>query len=279
VVESGVLVWVAVVACAFAGFPGFRRSTLIAASVVVVAWGAQRYVLGITAPAVGGHGSGYGAAFYSAPQLEERFGENPAPFMAYNVGAALGSVLASEPRYGVIETWRNARLGRVPPVLVVNIASSLLTSLLIAWYVAFRLPRRRAAWSDGDRLVVVASTLIVANAFLATSYVKDEIVSVAGLFYAVAAFAVVRSLLEQTPRWSARTVLILAILGVAAPLWAFRAAGVHYHLRQTAFETRNEWANVSATDPLTARLREEAIVRPIISPTFLPRWGERWWVE
>jgi len=78
---------------------------------------------------------------------------------------------------------------------------------------------------------------------------------------------------------------------VTAGLWTFRDLGVHYQLRYDAFKLRNDWAEVLRPDrredwpadvqvlALTKRLRDEAIAIRTASPSFMPRWGDRWWVE
>jgi hypothetical protein len=66
---------------------------------------------------------------------------------------------------------------------------------------------------------------------------------------------------------------------------------VHYQLRYAAFKTRNDWVEVLREDKqdgwphdpgelaLTRRLRGEALERRTTSPSFMPRWGDRYWVE
>jgi len=74
-------------------------------------------------------------------------------------------------------------------------------------------------------------------------------------------------------------------------LWTFRAVGAQYQLRYQAFTTRNDWVEVLRPDKhddwpqdpnelaLTRRLRAEAINRRTTSPSFMPRWADRYWVE
>jgi hypothetical protein len=66
---------------------------------------------------------------------------------------------------------------------------------------------------------------------------------------------------------------------------------VHYVLRYAAFKTRNDWVEVLREDKrtdwpqdprelaITQRIRDEAIVRRVASPSFMPRWADRYWVE
>ena len=133
---------------------------------------------------------------------------------------------------------------------------------------------------------------MVVNAALNAAYIKDEIISVGGLFYAVATFIAARALLETIPqRRVVASALIALFLMTDAGLWTFRAAGVHYVLRYDAFKTRNDWVEVLRpdkrddwpTDPqelaITRRIRDEVILRSVASPSFMPRWADRYWVE
>jgi hypothetical protein len=66
---------------------------------------------------------------------------------------------------------------------------------------------------------------------------------------------------------------------------------VHYQLRYDAFKTRNDWIEVLRPDKredwprdpgelaITQRIRAEAIDRRETSPSFMPRWADRYWVE
>ena len=199
VIESGAMVWIVAVCCAAAGMRGMTRSSVIAATVLLGVYLAGRHALEISSPGIGGHGSGFGGTFYSPEELKQRFGAHPLGFMAYNVAGGLASLLFSEPRQGVYSLVIAWKTGELHPVLAINLASSIATTALMAWYAATHLRGGRAAWSDSDRMFVVACAVMVVNAALNAAYIKDEIISVGGLFYAVAAFIAVRGLLETIP--------------------------------------------------------------------------------
>ena len=292
VVESGALVWVVVIGCAAVRMRGITRSTVVATTVLVAVYFLVRHSLGIASPGIGGMGSGFGATFYSADALKARFGEHPLGFMAYNVASGLLSLLLSEPRTGVYGTAIWWKTGTLHPVLVVNVVSSAVTTLVIAWYAVRRMRVGPATWNDAERMFAVSCLAIVVNAGLTAAYIKDEIISVGGLFYAVAAFVAFRELLASLPRRSLLSSVAIALtLMVTAGLWTFRDLGVHYQLRYDAFKLRNDWAEVLRPDrredwpadvqvlALTKRLRDEAIAIRTASPSFMPRWGDRWWVE
>jgi len=292
VIESGAMVWVTVICCAVAGLRGINRTTVVATTVVFVGYLLLRHVLEISSPGVGGHGSGFGDRFYSPEELAQRFGAHPLGFMIYNVTGGLASLLFAEPRQGVYALLAASREGEMHPVVLINVISSSATTALLIWYAVARLPRSRSAWSDADRTFVAACTAFIVNAAFNAVYIKDEIMSPAGLFYAIAAFVAVRALIDSLPsRTLAATALATCVLTAVAALWTFRAAGVHYQLRYDAFTTRNDWVEVLRPDKhddwpedpvelgLTERLRAEAINRRTTSPSFMPRWTDRYWVE
>jgi hypothetical protein len=200
--------------------------------------------------------------------------------------------LFAEPRQGVyalLDAWRE---GEIRPVVLINVISSSATTALLIWYAAARLPRSRSGWSDADRTFAAACAAFIVNAAFNAVYIKDEIMSAAGLFYAIATFVAVRALIDSLPtRTLAATSLATGLLVTVAGLWTFRVVGVHYQLRYGAFTTRNDWVEVLRPDKhldwpedptelaVTRRIRAEAIDRRTTSPSFLPRWADRYWVE
>jgi hypothetical protein len=272
--------------------PGMRRSTVVATTVLFVAYLLLRHQLGIVTPGIGGHGSGFGAPFYSADEVAERFGAHPAGFMLYNVIGGLASLLLAEPRNGVYSLLAAWQAREIHPVVTINILSSLATTLLLVWYAVTHLRRKRVDWPDATRAFAAAAVIMLVNAALTAAYIKDEIISVGGIFYAVCTFIAVRALIESLPRRTAGTAFALTLLlATNAALWTFRAAGMHYQLRYDAFKLRNDWADVLRADKrsdwpedrreleLTRRLRNEALQRRTASPSFMVRWGDRYWVE
>jgi hypothetical protein len=292
VIESGAMVWVTVICCAAAGLPGVNRTTVVTTTVVFAGYLLLRHLLGISSPGIGGHGSGFGDRFYSPEELAQRFGAQPVGFMVYNVIGGLASLLFAEPRQGVYALLAAWREGEIHPVVLINVISSSATTALLIWYAAARLPRRRPAWSQADRTFVAACTAFIVNAAFNAVYIKDEIMSPAGLFYAIATFVAVRALIDSLPtRTAAATSLATCFLVAVAALWTFRAIGDHYQLRYHAFITRNDWVDVLRPDKhddwpedptelaITKRIRAEAIGRRTTSPSFMPRWADRYWVE
>ena len=208
-------------------------------------------------------------------------------FYAYNVAASLGSVLFAEPRDGVfVARARVARRRRAPRVYL-TVLSSLATTVLIVWTLASRW--RASERSDAERMAIVAAAVLAASAVLSFAYTKDEIMAVAGVYYAVAAYAAARLVLEWARRTDAfvAVVCVSMLLAVLASAWAVRSIGVHHVMRVQISRVRNDWAEVPLrfhreerwpTDPrqvaLIERLRTEALETPPVNSH--PEWNNRW---
>lgn len=280
--ESGVLVWVVLAAGRMAGRRGVSDRALVAATLLVATYVVLRF-------AVLPHGmqnaSGYLAERLEPEQIRERFGAGLSRFTVYTVLASICSVFFSEPRSGTFVMLRAWEAGEVPPRIWINIVSSLLTTLLIG-LAAWRLSRPARAGGERHRAEMRADFLIF-GAVLATSaaasfaYAKDEIMSVAGVCYALVAFWAVRDRLIRVRRVGA-VVLTATVLLAASSLWAVRVVGVHHVLRTQAFAFHNDWATVSdhlPEDPAARRLvttlRARALSQPVVNPWFVPRWADR----
>jgi hypothetical protein len=174
---------------------------------------------------------------------------------------------------------------------VLNLATSIGTTALIAMYVRRRWPVwRRRRFERDDQLVAVALALIGANAAMSFGYTKDDIMSAAGMFYPLAAYVAARDVVLRRPSVSNRgTIVVAMLLAALAGGWALRSAGVHYHMRVMAFSVRNDWVGVdrwlesqrampstAEGRQLVSELREDALRRPVINPFFFPYWMSRW---
>lgn len=292
-IESAALIAIVIVACAALGLPGIRRGTALVAVGVVAIFLLARWTLGIGAPSIGSHSSGWLAEVLSGDDLAARFSANPWPFYAYNVAGGLLSLVLSEPRFGYYQVLAAREAGAVNPVVVINIAASLVVTLLILAR-AIAAVRTRGADPNGERKVLaVGAIVIAASAALCATYIKDDIISTAGVFYAVMAFYAVRWAIDTAADHSSwpRAAVVCACLLAASSLWAFRAVGTHFELRKVAFITRNDWAiqdgtrlsggdRAPAEDRVRAmRLRSDALRQAVTSPAFLPKWGDRYWIE
>ena len=281
--ESGVLVWVVLAASRMAGRRGVSDGALMAATVLVVTYLVVRFTV---LPHGMQNASGYLAERLEPEQIRDRFGPGLSRFTIYTVLASICSVLVSEPRAGTFVVLRAWDAGNIPPRMWINIVSSLLTTVLIA-LAAWRVSRPPG---DGDakrHRADMRADFLIFGAVLAVSgaasftYAKDEIMSVAGVCYALVAFWAVRDRLMSVRRPGAAVVLATALL-VASSLWAVRVIGVQHVLRTQAFAFHNDWATVRdhlPDDPtarsLVTRLRTEALSKPVVNPWFVPRWADR----
>jgi len=280
--ESGVLVWVALVAGRLAGRRGVSDRALVSITVLMAVYLVVRLTL---LPVDTQNASGYLAERLEAEQIRQRFGAGLSRFTIYTVYASMSSVLFSEPRDGTFVLLRAWQGGDIPPRIWINIVSSTLTTLLIA-VAAGRVWRQSSLDADGDHarvrgdfLIFVA--LLAASAVASFAYAKDVIMSTAGACYALVAFWAVRDQLIRTRRIG-RTVVTAIVLLVASSLWAVRVVGMHHVLRSQAFAFHNDWAamrdhlpNDPAGRRLVSALRVDALSRPVVNPWFMPRWADR----
>jgi hypothetical protein len=287
--ESGLLIWPVAIAAYLSGLRGISRRGILLMTVVVVLYAGLRVgYLGKQGAGVGERGTGFGAGALTGDEQVSRFGNRPLLLYAYNVTMTATSVLLSQPQVGrftAVSAWNN---GAVPPVFSVQIASSLLTTLLIAWYALSRGPTGARRWREPVPLAFFA--VLAVSALMSYSYAKDEIVSTAGVFYAAAAYVALRALFDlRAPAWAGSALIVVALAVSGA--WAMRSAGLHLRLRHGAFEARAGWAYILLPGSLPAwskdahtlkvvsRMREEALLQPTIAPAMLPRWTEEWWGE
>jgi hypothetical protein len=287
--ESGLLVWPVAVAAYASGLRGISGRGLVLMTVVVVLYAGLRVgYLGKTGAGVGERGTGFGAGALTQEEQIKRFGNRPVVLYAYNVTMTASSVLLSQPQIGrftVVSAWNN---GSLPPVFIVQMASSLLTTVLVAWYAFSRGPTGSRRWREPVPLSFLA--VLAVSALMSYAYAKDEIISTAGVFYAAAAYVALRALFALRPPAWAGALLIVVALAVSSA-WAIRSAGLHLRLRHGAFEARAGWAYVlwptsRATWPkdahtlqIVSRMREEALLHPTVAPAMLPKWTELWWGE
>jgi len=280
-IESGLLIWVVFLAAYVVGYRGMSRKGLVALTACVALYFVGRFVLlGGAAPGLNERSAGFGFSVLNPDELERRFGGNPLPFYLYNVVSAVSCVLFAEPRGGVWTFVGSLTRGVPEAWQVVNVVTSTATTVLIGRYAAGRLSSwRRGELTEADRFVAIFLIVVPANALFAAAYEKDVIMSPAGLFYAAAAFAVLRELaasggvLPRLPSGAAVAPALLLLLSVG---WTIRYVGIHDSLRARASTVRDEWAyyddwareqktdvSLNATQAaIKQRLQDEAVLRP-----------------
>ena len=286
IIESGLLIWVVIVAGRLSGLRGISRRGVIV-SLLLCGYSVLRiFVFSTGLPAIDERSSGFLLQVLEVNELTERFGQNPLPFYAYNVLASVFSVLFSEPRAGLMIALSGYLTGDLARWSLVAIVSSSITTILIVT-AAVSSWRDRESRDDADRLYVVFAGVLVANAFLSYGYLKDDVVNVAGAFYALASYAAVRRFLRaRAVSGRVTTAIVCAALLIASTGWAMRTAGLHYSLRYAAFKTRNDWVAPSARSmetpearSVTLRLRRDALDQRGVAPRFYPAWQARWFEE
>jgi hypothetical protein len=245
--ESGLLVAVILIVAWAVGARGATRWGAAAALLLTVGYLYLRFAaLDVGAPALIERSSGFGFLTRDPEELIARFGANPWPFYAYNVGTSFLSVLFSEPRAGTWNFVGHLRGDGVSLVEVASIVSSALGTLLIGRYVW----QRRAAWRSrsfdrGDQLVVLFGVVTAANAALSYAYTKDVIMSPAGVFFALALAVAVKHLIESAPPASSPRAAVVAVtVVVLSATWAVRALGLHAALHTAGTQVRDEWAYI-----------------------------------
>jgi hypothetical protein len=280
-------VWVVCATAWMLGARGVSRRAVGAMTLLVAAYVIYRLTHGVGSPGLAERASGFGFRVLEPSELVARFGSHPVWFYAYNVVAAVSTVLFSEPKGGV---WRFAyelTAGRLDAWTVVSVASSVAATLTLVWYVW----SRRAALRPGtlerdDRIVLVFVAVLAANAVISYPYAKNIIMSPAGMFLAPAVFVAARRLV--TPAEARHAIVAMSLLLVLTAGWTYRTVGTHYNLRRTAAEQRNEWAHVDEwlalqhmrladadAEALRDALQRDAIfVHP--TPSQLPPSWNRW---
>jgi hypothetical protein len=289
--ETGILVWVIFVAAYVVGYRGVSRRCVAIATVILAGYFILRFgVLGTGAPGLNERASGFGFRVLEPAELVVRFGAHPLPLYLYNYVCAVLTVLFAEPRGGVWWFVAGISRGPVEPWDAINVVTSTLTTGAIALYVA----RHARAWrrwelDDADRLVLLFLAVLPANALFCVVYVKDVIMSPAGVFYALASFAALRELIVVTPRMRrgaapAWTVIMLVLISAG---WGWRLLGIHYSLRVTAANVRSEWAfedewettsriRISSTEAVALKrtLLDDAIWRRPAPPHLDVGWAD-----
>lgn len=211
---------------------------------------------GTFAPLLAGHRSGFGFEMLESAAIQARFGDHPWIWYSHNFLAGILSVFVAEPREGQWDFVGSALAGSVDGPRLVEVGASCLTTALIA-VTGFRISRPAASngWSnsmlhDADgRLVGLCVVVIVANGIMCMSYVKEEILSTAAVFYAIAAHVAVRRTIAWVgvTRWTFAAPVTVCALAVGATLWALRASDTACYVRSQAFVKRADWAMVDAS--------------------------------
>lgn len=284
-VENGILLWPCYVVGRLVGFKGISWRGVAGASVCVAAYLGYRFLfMAAAVPSLTERPSGYLLRVLEPSELVSRFSEHPATFYAYNVMTSIPAVLFAEPRRGVFHLVSQWLAGGFWPGTVLTVAVVTLTTLVMLAALASRVKSwRPAGLSRADRFVLVFLAVLAANAVITFPYQKDEIMSVAGVLYAVAATvslqAVAAACAEKRRALMpvAASILMLA-LGAG---WSYRYLDLLYHLNLAGVRNQADWvfvdkwkrANNIGDDPLILTLREEMLAMPVPNAFAYRSWS------
>jgi hypothetical protein len=293
--ESGLLVWVAVTWAWWLGWRGVSRSAVGAITVGVAAYMVLRFGwFDVGLPGLIERASGFGFVRLEGDELQRRFGSGPLLFYVYNVFSALLSLLFAEPRAGVYSFVRGLVRGSQEPWTLLNVICAAGVTVLVAlafWH-------RRGIWRDDlshhDRLLAMMPVLVVANSVFCYVYLKDVVLSVAGIFVAAAAYVAMRDTLSSFTglRWRLTSVVAAMALTVLSAAWSVKFIGIHYSIRKESIAVRKEWAqvdgwlaregsalNTPAKRSVKGLLEMDALRRQPVAPWPALPWSVDWFDE
>ena len=293
-IETGVLVWICLATVYAAGWRGVSIKGVVAATTIVLAYLLLRFtVLDVGTRTLGVTSSGYGFSVRNTGELAALFGDAPWKFYLYNIVCSALTVLFSEPRAGVFQFTQFVVRGSVPPWSLVNVVASTLSTTLIAANVLPRIRRwQRWTFERDDVLLLVFVAVLGANSAISYPYLKEVVMSPAGMFYAIALFIAVRDLLYRLrAQTSFSLVWVVVPLLVLSTAWSLRAVTLIQTLRTSAFVNRNDWAAAEEREDdvrphwrerhrdaerLVRELRGEVVNMPVPQPYTMPRWTRAW---
>jgi len=294
--ESGLLVWVVLVVARLVGLRGVSWRSIAVTTALLAAYMVLRFgVLGIGVPDVGERATGFGFSRIEPGDIKGRFVATGHLyyFYLYNVASAFASLFLSDPTNGAWELTGKVWRGDLNPVVVTYTVSALFATGLLCWYAATRwrdwMARR---FTRSDQLVLIALAVAAGNAAICFSYVKDEVMSTGGVFYALAVFAAAREAVARwvrMPRAALVNVALAIVVFAGSAAWTIRGTALHYQMLRIGASDRIEWAHVdewlaqqdkkpsSERDAqLVAELQVEAMQTRPLSLLYVPRWATRW---
>ena len=245
--ESGLLVWVAVVWAWCLGWRGVSRWGILAMTAGVAAYFAVRFLwLQTGTPGLEERSTGFGFAPASSDDIQRMFGHRPLVFYAYNISGALLTLLFAEPRGGVYRLVRGFVIGPHEPWVQLNVACATGVTILIATAFWRRRTHVRTGLSHHDRVLLMLPVMAAANSVFCYAYLKDVVLSVAGVFIAAAASVAMRDAVGAlgARAWRPLSTLALAVLTGLSSMWAVKFIGVHHSVRKESISIRKEWAQV-----------------------------------
>jgi hypothetical protein len=283
--ESGIVVMPLAGVGYLAGLRGISRRALVTMAVLTAGYFFLRVeYLDMVGNDLGDRSTGYGMSMLDGEAIRARFAGRPTVLYAYTIASSIVTVLLSQPVNG---TWTSARAwlaGTFSPADAIAIGTSVATTLLIAWHLNGRDEAgRRRVWRP---LPLMALTVLVGSAGISYAYAKSEIMSAAGVFYALLSYEASRRVSSSVVRSGAPFAALVVAAILLSSTWTIRAMGLQYHLERAAFATRNDWVHdreyelgAHTSTALASSLKQQALRRARTNPTLLAPELARLWGE
>jgi hypothetical protein len=184
-----------------------------------------------------------GFTTWSSGDASARFRESFLWVYAYNAMSVVSNLLFSEPSGGRFRMIEHAVRGAISSMELIDLASSLALSGLIAWW-AVVVARRdwRRGWTRESRLVVFLVVACVVSGALAFSYPRDRHGGMALVLYAGASYYAIRLALDRAARmltW--RRMSAAVAIGLLAVCWQLRMLGTVYYVQWRSQQSQHAW--------------------------------------
>jgi hypothetical protein len=262
-------------------------------TVMLAGYFAARAYFGVAMPTIWERSTGFGFSRLDPSAIAQQFEHSLALLYGYNIATSIVSVLLSEPRSGAWEMTARILQGGASPSTIASLVSACVGTGLIAWFAVTRWPRwKTRRFEPADGIVLVFAAVLVANAAMCCVYTKDEIMSTAGVFYALAVYVATRECVSRFKVPGYRplaAVVVVTLLAAGSAAWGIRATGLYYAMYWKASKVRYEWAEVEvflraqqislrtpAEVRLVEQLRTDAMKAPLLNAALLPHWAKAW---
>ena len=284
--ESGLLVFVAAAAAYIGGERGISRRALMLMVIVLVAYAVVRVeVLGISGASLGDRATGWGTRMLSAADQQSEFADRRWLLYGYTIVSSASTVLLSQPVDGQWTAVAAYADDRWMPVHGIEIATSVAATALVGWFFRRRTASGRRRCLEPLPLAMIA--VLAGSALMSYAYAKSEIMSAAGVLYAVVVYAAAADALTVCgARERQYGSLMFALAAVLALGWGVRAVALQYKLQRSAYEARQEWVrrlppyeNPHHPLRLMPALRQEALLRNRTNYYMLSSRAERYFGE
>lgn len=240
--EQGLVMVPVIVLAWWMGAPGVGRGTALAVVAIAAAYVALRLGQG-DGFATFAQDIGFGFTQLPARVATERFGSSPLWMYAYNGASTIANVLFAEPTAGVFSVTRAVLDGEAAPWHVVYLASSILTTVLMAWWAIGAVRRSmRVGWTAEARLAGALVVALAASGALSFNYSRDRLGGMAVVFYVLASFYAVRAFVDRLEHARVRMTAVAGlVLLLLAGAWQVRTIHTLEGLRRWSANSQREW--------------------------------------